>query len=151
VFLHVAGWPGRCVSCAALVEVGQPLVFRAGLREVRWCERCAVGLPDPISATRAYLQAFAPTSPLGRQLTVAQAATSGRLVRRRVRVRRAARILTSRPTGAPMVSFAKRALLVTVSKLAIEVATARAVALHWRGAGGRQREVALCDVVEVLG
>lgn len=59
LYLHVAGWPGRCVDCQDLVRKGEPMVFRHGLdARIRWCMDCSAMLVGEISPTRAYLRAF---------------------------------------------------------------------------------------------
>jgi hypothetical protein len=160
LYLHVAGWPGRCVDCEALVRKGEAMVFRSGgKRELRWCARCGLALVGEITPTRAYLQAFgSPADGIAAGSSPANAsAPRGRdprtLIGRRVRIRRGAAILSD-TCPRPRIRVARRSQIVKV----VEVldgshghpAVRRSATIRWAGVGGYLREVAVDDIAELV-
>jgi hypothetical protein len=162
LFLHVAGWPDRCVLCQNLVRKGDPMIFRHG-QDVRWCTNCAALLDGDIRPSKAYLAAFGEDDRLAELRTRVRRTRPPKgedwsdeirhprqLKGRRVRVRRHAAILSDTNPRAPRNTVTQRAQVVKVDHVLMGYqrpdGTTKPTTIRWAGAGGYLREVALDDI-----
>lgn len=164
---HVAGWPQACIHCGQTVRKGEAMVYRNG-EKVRWCMTDARLLQAPITATRAYLDAFGEDenlqalthrpkpaeAPADEEHWREQIRDVRKLKGRRVRVRAGARIVGSTNPNHEFGETTKRAQVVTVDHVLSVKGTPgtreyRQAAVRWRS-GHYVRGVSVDDITEVL-
>ncbi len=167
LYLHVAGWPARCVDCQGLVRKGEPMVFRhAQDARIRWCLDCAAMLAGEITPTRAYLRAFGDDDRVaalratawhkrGARADWRQQVRQPRALRgRRVRIRRGAAILSDTRPRARVAAIAHRSQVVKVHQVLLGFERVQGpdkpTTIRWAGAGGYLREVSINDIVEIV-